>query len=53
MEPSLQEVYPEDQEIPAWQCAEEHNMLAYKGVGNKMAFGQQVLGCWLHWLLRW
>lgn len=35
----------EDQEIPAWELAEEHNVLAYKSVGIKMAFEQQVLGC--------
>lgn len=29
MELSLQEVHPEDQEIPAWEHGEEHNMPAY------------------------
>lgn len=33
----------EDQEIPAWKPAGEHNMLAYKGVGNTLAFEQRAL----------
>ncbi len=34
----------EDQEIPAWELSGEHNVLAYKGVGNKMAFEQHTFG---------
>lgn len=43
----------EDREKATWEPAEEHNMRAYKGVGNKLAFDQQALGWWLQWLSRW
>lgn len=33
----------EDQELATWEPA-EHNMMAYKGVGNKLAVDQLALG---------
>lgn len=44
MELVLQKVRLEDRDMSAWEPAEEHNMPADKGVGNKMAVELQASG---------